>query len=68
MRTPEEIREHVEAWEGEDEVLRCDLCGAVIETDWYADIKYKNRVYHKVCEECYEQIYEEWQGEHRRVY
>ena len=66
MRTEEELREHC-AHEDE-EILRCDLCGALIETDWYADIKYKNRVYHKVCEECYEQIYEEWLGEHRRVY
>lgn len=69
MRTLEEIRQHVEETESDyDPVFRCELCGAVIETDWYADIEYKNKVYHKVCAECYDQIYEEWQGEHRRVY
>ena len=66
MRTEEELREHCA--QEDEEILRCDLCGALIETDWYADIKYKNRVYRKVCAECYDQIYEEWQGEHRRVY
>lgn len=69
MRTIEEIRQHVEETESEYEpVIRCELCGAIIDSDWYADIEYKDNIYSKVCEECYEQIYEEWLEEHRRVY
>ena len=55
-------------WEEEEPVIRCELCGAVIDTDWYADVEYKGKTYHAVCDGCYDEIYEEWLGEHRRVY
>lgn len=65
MRTPEEIREHVENWESEDEILRCDKCGTEIMGDYYyANIEEYGD---KWCEDCYNEAYEEWLGEHRRV-
>lgn len=66
MRTPEEIREHVEAWEGEDEIKRCTKCGAEITGDfYYVDVKENGDCY---CEDCIDRALEEWCDVHRRVY
>lgn len=60
MRTTEEIRQHVEETESDYEpVIRCDVCGDVIEDDpFYWTFDGKNW-----CEACFR----EWEEDHRQT-